>query len=506
MAGNNSFDEKLRTGIEAARRGDKVTASRLLRQVVDITPNNEVAWMWLASALDNLQERKQALEQALRINPANARAQQALDQLNAVLGVPVRKANTPQGNLPRPAGASGGGGSNILITIIGAVIALAILALIIFAVVSNSQRATLPNPATQQAALNTPLPTATIDPKDYTPTPVFSVIVTVNPTTQITLPPSFTPTFTVTPIPVIPTATPYAMTQFSLLYTSIKDGQSAPALFRADGAGTGDQQIADGTAGFTDVAYSPDGSKIAFIRSTTYDNGGTSVTSPELFVAPAADPNKAVRISKFGTSDLSHPSWAPDNIQLVVASNYDGDMELWTTTDDGNNQQQITNNDFADRDPAWSPKGDVIVYASEQANGTGTGLTELFSITPDGITINQLTDANNSSYSPAWSPDGKRIVFASDRNGDGDIFVMDAGGQNYTLITSDSSSTSNGAEDRIPSFNPVGQMLVFTSNRGGDKQQLYISDLKGNNIARLADPGLDIQSFAFKPEPFLNAK
>lgn len=78
-------------------------------------------------------------------------------------------------------------------------------------------------------------------------------------------------------------------------------------------------------------------------------------------------------------------------------------MELWTTTDDGNNQQQITNNDFADRDPAWSPKGDVIVYASEQANGTGTGLTELFSITPDGITINQLTDANNSSYSPAWS-------------------------------------------------------------------------------------------------------
>lgn len=79
--------------------------------------------------------------------------------------------------------------------------------------------------------------------------------------------------------------------------------------------------------------------------------------------------------------------------------------------------------------------------------------------------------------------------------------------KNYTLITSDSSSTSvNGAEDRIPSFNPVGQMLVFTSNRGGDKQQLYISDLKGNNIPRLADPGLDIQSFAFKPEPFLNAK
>jgi Tol biopolymer transport system component len=83
---------------------------------------------------------------------------------------------------------------------------------------------------------------------------------------------------------------------------------------------------------------------------------------------------------------------------------------------------------------------------------------------------------------------------------------MDATGQNYSLITNDSTSTSNGAEDRLPAFNPVGQSLVFTSNRGGGAMQLYSSDLKGNTIARLADPGLDIQSFAFKPEPLLLGK
>ncbi len=506
MAGNNSLDEKLRTGIEAARRGDKATASHLLRQVVDITPNNEVAWMWLASALDNLQERKSALEQAIRINPSNARAQQALEQLNAVLGTPTpaRRGTSSPANLPRPTGAGGGG--NILVTIIGAVVVLAIIALIIFAVVSNSQRTTLPNPATQEAALNTPRPTSTIDPKDYTPTPVFSVIVTIDPKTLLTLPPSFTPTFTVTPIPVTATATLYPMKQFSMLYTSIKDGQSQPSLFSVDASGTGDKQIADGTNGFTDIAYSPDGSKIAFIRSSTYDNNGTSVTAPELFVGPANNPNGAARITNFGTTELSHPSWAPDNLQIVVASNYDGDMELWTMTDDGKNGLQITDNDFADRDPAWSPKGDVIVYASEQANGAGNNQFQLFSVTPDGKTITQLTSAGGSSYTPSWSPDASRIVFASDRNGDSDIFIMDAAGHNYTLITNDSTSTGNGAEDRIPAFNPVGQMLIFTSNRAGDAQQLYMSDLKGNNVTRLADPGLDIQSFSLKPEPLLLGK
>ena len=118
----------------------------------------------------------------------------------------------------------------------------------------------------------------------------------------------------------------------------------------------------------------------------------------------------------------------------MVVSNYDGDDELFTLTDDGNNLKQLTQNEVADHDAAWSPSADVIAFASEQANGTGTGLTEIFTITADGATTTQLTDANGSSYAPSWSPDGTRITFASDRNGDGDIFVMDADGQNYQLV------------------------------------------------------------------------
>lgn len=499
MAGNNPLEERLRAGIEAARRGDKVAAVRLLRQVVDHDVNNEVAWMWLASALDNLQERRQALEQALRINPGNQRAQQAMDQLNAVLGTPAT-ARKPR---PQPVARTGSRIPGIVTTVAAAVLVLAIIVLVIFFIVNSSQQQALPNLATQQAALNTEAPTPTIDPDTYTATPFYGVIVTPDPNKIPTLPPTFTPTFTPTPLVLTATPTSYPMTQFSLVYTSINAGETRPSLFRMLGDGTGDQQLAAGAAGFSDVAYSPDGQKIAFVRTATFTNDdGQEVTSPELFIAAIDNPGAARQITRLGGSVLGRPSWAPDAVRLVISSNYDGDEDLWILTDDGNNLQKITNNDFADRDPAWAPSGEVILYASEQESGPSSGLTELFTIDSDGQNITQLTNADRSSYSPAWSPDGQYIVFASDRNGDGDIFIMEASGQNFRLITGD----DGGAEDRRPAFNPVSQSIVFLSNRAGYEFQFYVSDLRGSNIGRLADPGRDIESFAFKPEPFLQPR
>ena len=197
----------MRQGIEAARKGDKATAQKLLRQVVESDHDNEIAWMWLASTIDNLQERKQALEQALRINPENTRAQDALTQLNTILGVsaPPRRAagnRGPAASLPADLRPQQGGGLRTVLAIFAAIGALGILVVIIFSIV-NSRTPAPPNSATiaaQQVLLNQTLaPTVTIDPDTYTATPFYGVIVT--PRNLVDLPPTFTPTFTPTAEP-----------------------------------------------------------------------------------------------------------------------------------------------------------------------------------------------------------------------------------------------------------------------------------------------------------------
>ncbi|MBI5667725.1 MAG: PD40 domain-containing protein [Chloroflexi bacterium] len=495
MASNRAVDERLKAGIEAARRGDRANAQKILRQVVTANPDNEVAWMWLASVADSLQERRACLERALRINPNNSRAQEALRQLETVAPRPGGRA--PAARQPRPVTAERR--FNPLYLVVGGLVVLAIIAAVLISGALN-QPPERPNEATLAVfnqLVNTATPTASPDPDTFTATPFYGVIVD-NPSPVWTLPPTFTPTFTPTLTPQPPaTATPLPVSVFNLLYTGVGSGSEQPALFSAAGDGSNAQRVGPANEGFSDVAYSPNGERIAFVRTVTYSNDGVEVTAPELFLAPASDPGSARQITRLGGTKLESPTWAPDSIQLVFVSDAGGDDNLWYITEDGNNLRPMTTNPGTDRDPAWSPVSDVIVYASDQGGRPGSGITQIFSITSDGATITQLTSSGNSSYSPAWSPDGSRVVFASDRDGDGDIFLMDPDGQRPFRLTVD----DGNAEDRDPVFSPDGRWVVFLSNRDGDTFQLYRVDLEGRSVERLSDIRETIQSFAFRPVP-----
>ncbi len=73
--GSNKEDNKtLRAGIKAAQRGDRAEARQLLLRVTEAEPNNESAWLWLASISEYPEELLIFLNNVLDINPDNERA------------------------------------------------------------------------------------------------------------------------------------------------------------------------------------------------------------------------------------------------------------------------------------------------------------------------------------------------------------------------------------------------------------------------------------------------
>ena len=51
----------------------------------------------------------------------------------------------------------------------------------------------------------------------------------------------------------------------------------------------------------------------------------------------------------------SDPAWSPDGTQIAFASDRDGDFEIYTMRSDGTDVRQLTRNNVQDRNPAWSP-------------------------------------------------------------------------------------------------------------------------------------------------------
>lgn len=60
-------------------------------------PNNENAWLWLYSCVENVEQKKYCLQQALKINPNNQGAQKLLATFKAE---EAKTANTLQQELP----------------------------------------------------------------------------------------------------------------------------------------------------------------------------------------------------------------------------------------------------------------------------------------------------------------------------------------------------------------------------------------------------------------------
>ncbi|HEX8251333.1 MAG TPA: DUF5050 domain-containing protein [Pyrinomonadaceae bacterium] len=108
------------------------------------------------------------------------------------------------------------------------------------------------------------------------------------------------------------------------------------------------------------------------------------------------------------------------------------------------------------------------------------GNTEIYVMNADGSSQQRLTYSESDDADPAFSPDGSKIAYLSARDGNFEIYVMNADGTSQTRLT------INDQVDNEPSFSPDGSRIVFTSYRDGNGE-IYSMNVDGTDQKRLTN-------------------
>src|SRR5829696_6030095 len=110
--------------------------------------------------------------------------------------------------------------------------------------------------------------------------------------------------------------------------------------------------------------------------------------------------------------------------------------EIYLTDEHGTPAVRLTTHPATDTTPAVAPNGKQIAFASRRDTlefPNPEGDLELYVMDAadedgdhNGDHLRRLTDNAATDIAPAWSPGGKKLAFTSNRDGNFEIYVMDA--------------------------------------------------------------------------------
>ena len=194
----------------------------------------------------------------------------------------------------------------------------------------------------------------------------------------------------------------------------------------------------------TSPRWSPDGTRLAFISEREPKKRG------QLYVMPAdgGEPEKLTDIKR----GVASPVWSPDGTRIAFTSRTGG----WEEPEDEEEKRK-------------SKPARVIEVMKYKMNGEGfvyDRRNHIFVVPADGSgEPRQITDGDWHDNNPEWSPDGRLIAFVSARHEDrdydnaADVFVVPADGGEARRVTDTAGPAS------LPEFSPDGRSIAYLGHR-----------------------------------------
>ena len=281
--------------------------------------------------------------------------------------------------------------------------------------------------------------------------------------------------------------------------------------------------------GATDPQISPDGSRIAYVRSSA--DIMTDKVVPSIWMVDASSGEQRPLVT--GEGAHFSPRWSPDGKRMAyVSSDGSGAPQLHVMWLAGGESVALTGLPDSPGAIAWSPDGSHIAYTvrvpgkgaqlgappegmpegakwaepleiidevNYRSDGGGyaqAGYDHVFVIATDGGAPRQLTFGDYDDGGPlSWSPDGTTLLFGSNRSEDAERQTM-----NSEVFALDVASGAIGAltsrfgPDGSAVFSPDGRKIAYLgfddAKRSYENAELYVMDADGSDAHSLT-AGLD---------------